>query len=177
MLSSRIRAFVFGAALFPLAACGTPATDDSPTTRSKSTKSTGTEGNAVTCTGDKVSCDNECIDPISLDMDGIHKSILAGSCALSGCHGDAKKEGIFLTTAQDAYDSLVSAPSHQILSTLLVKPGQPGASYLMNKLTGMGMSATSSTGGSTARMPRGGNALCQPKLDAIEAWITAGAAR
>ena len=52
---------------------------------------------------------------------------------------------------------------------LLVAPGDPGASYLINKLTGVGMCFGS-------RMPKGGASLSSGDIDTIRAWIGAGAA-
>jgi hypothetical protein len=85
--------------------------------------------------------------------------ILRG-CAGAECH----RSGF-------AYSSLVNAPSQRDGCTtrrLLVSPGSLDQSYLMNKLTGIGMC------GGTARMPFG-SALPTTEIQTIADWICTGA--
>ena len=63
-----------------------------------------------------------------------------------------------------------NAPSIQS-KYLRVKPGQPGESYLISKLSGTHLNA----GGSGARMPLGGAPLDAATLAKIKLWIDAGA--
>jgi hypothetical protein len=84
---------------------------------------------------------------------------------LSGCSGPECHRAGF------AYTSLVNAPSQRdgcAMTKLLVVPGSLEESYLMNKLTGIGMCP------GTVRMPFGG-ALPADEIQTIADWICAGA--
>ena len=88
------------------------------------------------------------------------------SCATSGCHGGMRpSQGIDLSTAPKLESTLIGQTSGQCASKLLVAPGDPAASYLVNKLTGMGM-----CGGS--QMPKGATPLSAAELDTVRAWIS-----
>jgi hypothetical protein len=52
---------------------------------------------------------------------------------------------------------------------LRVAPGDPSASYLIDKLLGQNLAP------GTAQMPNVGIPLCDAKIQAVEAWIEAGA--
>lgn len=97
----------------------------------------------------------------------------AKGCAASTCHAGARPDaGLDLRSAGVAWAELVDVRSTQCVSLDLVEPGDPAASYLINKLTGVGMC------GQGFAMPRGVGAtrLTAAQLDAIRAWITGGAA-
>lgn len=66
-----------------------------------------------------------------------------------------------------AYASLVDVTSTQCADRLLVAPGSPSTSYLIDKLKGTNMCAGS-------RMPKAGP-LTQAQINLVENWITAGA--
>jgi hypothetical protein len=94
--------------------------------------------------------------------------ILAANCAGRGCHGSvAPKEGLNLTRGA-AYGRLVGVESGQCQGRLLVEPGDPAGSYLMDKLLGVDLCAGT-------RMPKADSSLPKAQLDAIGAWICAGA--
>jgi methionine-rich copper-binding protein CopC len=83
------------------------------------------------------------------------------------CHqGGNAPLGLRLDAAS-SYAMLVGVPSVQVPLLLRVEPGDPGRSYLVRKIEG-----TAATGG---RMPLGGPALPQDRIDLIRAWIAAGA--
>lgn len=67
--------------------------------------------------------------------------------------------------------NLIDVNSVQVPTKLRVAPDDSGASYLVNKITGNDMAA------GTTRMPQNdqGLVLCEPKVDAILAWIDDGA--
>jgi hypothetical protein len=68
-----------------------------------------------------------------------------------------------------AYGNLVNVPSSQCSpSRLRVMPGDPGRSYLMNKLMGVNLCTGS-------QMPKAGTSLSSGELQSIGAWICGGA--
>ncbi len=92
----------------------------------------------------------------------------------SGCHsGPASSDvndlpaGMDLSSLSLSFMSLVDVPSLQDGAFDRVEPGDPDASYLIQKLEG-----TASTGG---RMPFGGPFLPQSDIDVIRQWIDDGA--
>jgi hypothetical protein len=94
---------------------------------------------------------------------------LEAACAGAGCHSGARpKEGLLLTAAA-AYAELVGVSSAQCAGRTLVEAGSPSRSYLMNKLLGVDICAGT-------QMPKADMRLPHADLDAISAWICAGAA-
>ena len=94
--------------------------------------------------------------------------ILAGSCALSGCHGanaNPAEKPMVLSVGQ-AYDNIVGVASAELPAMPRVSPSQPDNSYLIHKIQGMQLSV----GGSGDRMPLGQPALSQPTIDLIRRW-------
>jgi hypothetical protein len=87
----------------------------------------------------------------------------------TGCHGGPRPaEGLSLA-AGSAYRALVNAPaSGCTTSKVRVSPGSVANSYLINKLTGVGM-----CGGNM--MPANGAPLTSAQLDTIRGWICQGA--
>jgi hypothetical protein len=63
------------------------------------------------------------------------------------------------------------APANAPAGWLLVKPGDPAHSWIIEKTT------KDQPGGSGygTRMPQAAPNLCQPTLDTLSAWISAGA--
>jgi hypothetical protein len=85
----------------------------------------------------------------------------------TNCHiGAGAPQGLRLD-AGNSFALLVNAPSSQVPGTLRVNPGNPNASYLVQKIEG-----TAAVG---ARMPLGGPFLNQAQVDLVRAWIAAGA--
>jgi hypothetical protein len=86
-------------------------------------------------------------------------------CAASSCHGAAAQAGLNLSSGV-AYGNLVNVQSTQ--STLmLVAPGDPVNSYLVQKVEG-----TASFG---STMPLGGSALDNIDRTNLRNWIASGA--
>lgn len=73
-----------------------------------------------------------------------------------------------LLSAGKAYAGLVNAPSSACAGKLEVVPGSVQQSYLMNKLTGVGMCAGTV-------MPKAGSPLPAGQVDLFRAWICNGA--
>jgi hypothetical protein len=95
----------------------------------------------------------------------IYDAILAPRCAVSGCHdAGGRAGGLTLKSACEAYDVLLGSGS---CGQVYVVPGDSEASFIVDKLS----SEVPSCGGP---MPPTG-ALPQELVDAIKAWIDAGA--
>jgi len=103
---------------------------------------------------------------------------LQSSCgvASTSCHGGTSPTGhvMYSGTPAEIYAQLVNvvpanAPAGQ--GWLLVKPGDPVHSWVIEKIT------KDQPGGSGygTRMPQAAPNLCQATVDTIKAWITAGA--
>jgi len=96
-------------------------------------------------------------------------------CTESGCHGADQKGGLDLVSAP--WDALVNAKAENCTGAerKRVVPGNPGKSYLLNKVRGTGLCSGS-------RMPRGcGNGtgpkcLSDEDIVVLESWIAASAA-
>jgi len=133
---------------------------------------TGCGDSGSSCPTGEVDCDGICIAEIEPTLASIQTQIFSRSCAASSCHdAESPAAGLNLSTALDSELNLVDVNSVQIPSMLRVAPGDSGASYLMNKITGVGMAE------GTTRMPQNnaGIVLCEPQISAIQQWIDAGA--
>ena len=95
----------------------------------------------------------------------VQTQLLTPSCALSGCHGGTVFPHL---SAGSAYANLVNAPSSAGFRQ--VSPGDPGASYLLTKITG-------GEGMRGGRMPPGGTPLDSVRIALVRAWIADGAAQ
>ncbi len=88
------------------------------------------------------------------------------TCATASCHsGGAPPAGLNLQDG-NAHAALVGIASTQDAGLLRVNPGNPNASYLIQKLEG--------TASSGQQMPPGAP-LAQSEIDVIRQWITDGA--
>jgi len=107
----------------------------------------------------------------------IRSEVFEGSCALGSCHARPT-----LAAKLDLHDNglchlLVRSKSCLFSGKLLVVPGKPEASFLMDKLRGNGLSASPDPDCATSneRMPLGQPALSGNQLAQVEKWITDGA--
>lgn len=97
----------------------------------------------------------------------IQANIFTQNCATTGCHfGAGAPQGLRLDEA-NSFAMLVGVASSEAPSILRVAPGDPGNSYLIQKLEG-----SASVG---AQMPLNAPALEQSSIDVIRQWITDGA--
>jgi hypothetical protein len=93
----------------------------------------------------------------------------AAQCGSTMCHGGVNpKADLDLSTTDIAHQELLESVSTQCTGSPLVQPGDPGGSYLINKLTGTGMCAGSV-------MPKAGSELSSAQIDVVRAWIGSGA--
>lgn len=96
-----------------------------------------------------------------------------GSSATS-CHGGVAPTGhvSYSGTATQLHAALVNVtPASAPAGWVLVKPGDPSHSWIIEKVT----KDQPGGGGHGTRMPQSNPNLCQPTLDTLSAWISAGA--
>lgn len=105
--------------------------------------------------------------PLAPTLASIQDNVFTVSCAVAGCHsGSAPRAGMRLDPGFSA-SNLINVPSPRNAALVRVVPGNPGASFLIQKLEG-----TQTLG---QRMPLGGPFLDQSTIDVIRQWITNGA--
>jgi mono/diheme cytochrome c family protein len=131
---------------------------------------TDTSGNVGTSAPVTVTVSNASTPSVTLSQ--LQAEVFTPRC--SGCHdGSAPPTGALPGSmdlrAGNTHASLVDVASQQQPALLRVAPGDPEGSYLVHKLEGR-----AGIGGS--RMPLGGPFLDAATLDAVRAWIEAGAA-
>lgn len=101
----------------------------------------------------------------------IQANVFTPTCATIGCHegpqGPGLPAGQDLSSAAASLASLVNVTSVREPPLLRVEPGNSADSYLVHKIEGTQIAGS--------RMPLGGGPLPQPTIDAIRAWIDAGA--
>lgn len=115
------------------------------------------------CAGGTCSCGGS---PISFA--GQIQPILTANCATTGCHVGVQPKAGLLLTAGKSYGELVNVASSACAGKSLVVPGAVDQSYLMNKLTGVGMCAGTA-------MPKAGGQLPADQIDLFRSWICNGA--
>ena len=104
--------------------------------------------------------------PIEPRLSAIETEIFARNCTFSSCHGaSAPQMGMSLVAPTHA--AISGVPSTEVPAMMRVAPGDPDASYLLQKIT----SATPLDG---VRMPPD-QPLPPHKIEAIRLWIAAGA--
>jgi len=103
--------------------------------------------------------------PPTSDFQTIQDTILTPACTM--CHAGASAPRGLRLDAGNSYAMLVSVASAEVPGLLRVNPGDPDASYLVQKIEGRAAVG--------ARMPLGGPPLPQESIDLIRQWITAGA--
>jgi hypothetical protein len=104
--------------------------------------------------------------PVSFAAD--IEPLLDGTCARPGCHtGVVPAQGLDLSSGS-AYASLVAVPASQCSDgRVRVAPGDPDASYLVDKLLGVDLCAGT-------LMPKGAP-LTPAQIQIIRDWVAAGA--
>jgi hypothetical protein len=101
-------------------------------------------------------------------FDDLHRTIIAPRCSGQPglCHNGQFEPN--LSTPGNAYAYLVGRPSLEKPTMLRVRPGEAGASVLIDKLRGRDVAS---------RMPLGADPLADAEIAAVEAWIEGGALR
>ena len=142
--------------------------DDAQCSHAQQTCNTDTH--ECECLTGLVLCDDACIPEIRPTLTAIQPRVFEPNCVLSACHGgDQPQLGLDLGSVAAAESSLVSVNSVEVPTKLRVAPGDSSASYIVNKLLGVDMAV------GTEQMPFQGTPLCDARIDAIRAWIDAGA--
>jgi hypothetical protein len=99
----------------------------------------------------------------------IQAGIFTPSCAKSGCHASSAAAGGLVLEAGQSYGQIVGRPAQEQPQLDYVRPGNPEASYLLEKLRG-------DPNISGSRMPRDGPPFLSPQqIAGLAAWIQAGA--
>ena len=97
----------------------------------------------------------------------IQANVFSPSCAIPGCHGGGSvQQGLRLDPGFSA-TNLINVVSPRDANLIRVVPGNPNASFIIQKLEG-----TQTLGD---RMPQFGPYLSQPTIDVIRQWIQLGA--
>ena len=105
--------------------------------------------------------------PLEASFSSIQANVFTPTCATAGCHqGASAPQGLRLEEAV-SYAMLVNVASSEDPGVLRIAPGNPDASYLVQKLEG-----SASVG---AQMPLNAAPLPQATIDVIRQWITDGA--
>lgn len=121
-------------------------------------------GGGLLAAGLLAGCGDELSDIPTTDQ--LQSQIFTPRCATAGCHtSDAMQGGLSLEAPVRA--KLVGVESSQVTRPL-VDPGNPGNSYLMDKVRG------TMTAGGTMIMPPSGS-LSDEDIALIQQWIEAGA--
>lgn len=107
------------------------------------------------------------------NLSTLQSAIFTPQCALPSCHSASVMAGALdLSSAATSHAEMVgvlAAGTFNSNNLDIVSPGNAAGSFLYLKVTG-------ATGISGNPMPDTGQTLCAEKIDAIEAWIDAGAA-
>ena len=116
----------------------------------------------------------------NFNLSTLQSAIFSQQCGnLASCHDSVVPEsGIDMTSAQATHDSLVgvlSMGTYNGTQMVLVSAGNAAASYLYYKVSIQGQDENPGSPMSGGQMPDTGQPLCAEKIDAIEAWINAGA--
>jgi len=105
--------------------------------------------------------------PLAPTLASIQVNIFSVSCAISGCHGGGTVQfGLSLDAGLSA-GNLINVASPQDATLIRVIPGNPGGSFLIQKLEG-----TQTVG---ILMPAFSPPLPQATIDVIRQWIQNGA--
>ena len=103
-------------------------------------------------------------------LSGDVQPIFTRSCATTGCHTGTRASAGLDLRAGTAYGDLVGVGSSAAMcgGRVRVVPGDPDASYLLDKLTG-------APGICGVQMPRRGESIAASEIDLIRGWICRGA--
>ena len=127
------------------------------------------DGSADTTATDSGGDDDATADtgaPATPTFTAVKTELLTPGCTFSTCHG-GRRGAAGLDLATDPYTALVGVEAQDAPGRILVVPGDPAASYLMEKLT-------SDTPAAGERMPSG-SPLDAERTELVRSWIAAGA--
>lgn len=105
-------------------------------------------------------------------LSSIQTNLFNSSCALSSCHSSGAHKGELALNTGSSYSQLVGVIADNEAAAadgkILVVPGDPDASFLIQKLEGPGADEGD-------LMPQTNDPLSQAEIDVIRQWITDGA--
>ena len=117
------------------------------------------------CPTGETLCDDQCV-PQSITASELSEDVFSKSCAFSSCHSNAASASAGLQLHDEtAVLNMIERPSTQDPDILLVAPGDPDNSYLLQKMRGFQLSE------GTDSMPPG-TTLCEGKIQLVEEWIS-----
>ena len=117
------------------------------------------------CPTGQILCDDQCV-PQSITTAEITEDVFSKSCAFSSCHSSAASASAGLSLHdEEAVQSMLNRPAEQSPETMLVAPGDPENSYLIQKMKGFQLAE------GTDSMPPG-TTLCDGKIHLVEVWIS-----
>ena len=117
------------------------------------------------CPQDQLLCGDQCVPAIEPTAQSLAQDVFSKSCAFSSCHSEAASAsaGLSLHNEQSLLD-MIDRVSTQDPSKILVVPGDPASSYLIDKMRGNNLSPDTDT------MPPN-SSLCEGKIALVEEWI------
>lgn len=148
--------------------CPAPTTNCSNACVDTATSATNCGGCGNKCPAGQICSGSTCSCGSTVSFGSQLQPILTSQCATTGCHtGNMPKASLNLTSGK-SHAELVNVASSACSGKSLVVPGAVDQSYLMNKLTGVGMCAGSV-------MPKAGGALPASQIELFRTWICNGA--
>lgn len=140
-----------------------------PSCSGRSCGDDGCGGTCGSCAAGQLCTQFQCTYPSKSFGADIYPIFTRASCGKSACHAGAQPaEKLDLSSESTSYAELVNVGAEQCTNKLLVAPGSPSNSYLVNKLTGTDMCSGS-------RMPKGGSSLSNGDIESVRVWIGSGA--
>ena len=96
------------------------------------------------------------------------------SCAVAGCHASVAPAQALDLSVGRSYAATVNTRSTETLSFRLIEPGDPDASYLVQKIRGdAGIAGVVMPNGCPDNPQQGAQCLTPDEIDAIVTWILA----
>ena len=130
----------------------------------------GCGGSCGSCLGGQQCNGGTSCDYPTVTFGAVYTILMNYGCGGVGCHDGLKaKPPLDLSDQATAYASLVNqnATGAGCTSDVFVVPGDPDQSYLVSKVTGVGICGS--------KMPKGGPFLTTDDVNTIRAWIGSGA--
>jgi hypothetical protein len=113
------------------------------------------------------------VDPDTISFRSNIQELFTRSCALGGCHDAATRAQNLTLSSGAAHRAIVGRRSTQ-RELLLVRPGDPDASYLVRKIEGgPGISGVLMPSGCPGAPQGGAVCLSADGIEAVRTWILA----
>ncbi len=106
-------------------------------------------------------------------LTSLQANLFTPSCALSGCHSSTDPENGLDLSAGKSFASLTTGTSPQAPELKRVDTATPENSLIYKTL--LGEVKPASGGDAIGKMPDNGKVIPQAQIDAVKAWIAAGA--